>query len=115
MRRSAASPAAPISCNDLAHSLKACYRVEDAIWRQLQARHCTERSRPGDIWSELVAVRERCPDWCDIEAWDRIIGMFGSWAGTFGDLQLFWRLRRKRSDIYAKNDQEETDGRQSTL
>jgi hypothetical protein len=111
MRHITAKPAAPITCNDLAHSLKACYRVEDAIWRQLQTRHCDERSRAADIWSELILVREHCPGWCDIEAWGRMIGVFGTWAGTCGDLQLFWRLRRKRSEPNTATDREETNGR----
>lgn len=86
----------PIRRKDLTRSIVACYKVEDAMWRKLQAFDCTEYSTAADVRLALVSVRREWPSWCEREAWERIADMFASWATTFDSLQLFWRLRRKR-------------------
>ena len=83
---------------DLARSLNACLRVEDAIWRGLVAQGCTEQSHAADIHLALASVRRDCPSWCEQAAWDRIADSFANWARTFNSLQLFWILRRKRDE-----------------
>lgn len=83
---------------DLARSLNACFRIEDAIWRGLVALGCTEQSHAADIRLALASVRRDCPSWCEQEAWERIADSFANWATTFNSLQLFWILRRKRDD-----------------
>lgn len=103
MRRAAAK--GPISCNDLAHSLIACYRVEDAIWRLLQAASLSERSSAVTIQLALDEIRPACPDWCTPAAWECIADMFARWSETFNSLELFWKLRRKRTiDVKESDD-----------
>lgn len=81
---------------DLARSIQACHRIEDAIWRKLEALGCTEYTKAVDIRLALASARRECPGWCEREAWERIADMFANWATIFDSLQLFWQLRWKR-------------------
>jgi hypothetical protein len=88
----------PIQLKDLPRSLGACYRIEDAIWRQLRDDGCSERSSAVTIRLAIEDVRPRCPGWCEPKAWERIADMFVTWSEAFNSLELFWRLRRKRDE-----------------
>jgi len=86
--------AAPITLRDLSHSLKACHRVEDELWRRLELR---ERSSAAQVAAALAAYSDP-PAWCSQEAWERIAASMREWARTFGNLDLYWSLRRKRDE-----------------
>ena len=81
---------------DLAHSIIDCHRIEDAIWRELRDQGCDEQSNALQIDQALMQIS--CPPWCEQAAWDRIAESFRTWSTTFGNLVLFWQLRRKRED-----------------
>lgn len=81
---------------DLAHSIIDCHRIEDAIWRDLRDQGCDEQSNAIAIDTALDQLL--CPPWCEREAWDRIAESFRTWSTTFGNLVLFWSLRRKRDE-----------------
>jgi len=87
-------PTAPISLRDLSHSLKACHRCEDELWRQLS---CDERSSASRVCAALDSVGDP-PAWCSQEAWERIADNMREWAQVFGNLELYWQLRRKRDE-----------------
>lgn len=89
----------PIKRSDLARSLQACYRIEDAIWRELRTLGLTEHSRPADVRLAMPSVYQLCPAWCELEAWERIGESFVNWAETFGMLQMFWQLRRRQDQL----------------
>lgn len=83
---------APISCSDLVHSLKACHRVEDEIWKRLGLETSSRKA-------EVLAALDRLgspPSWCSVEAWERIAASMRSWAIVCGDMRLYWSLRWKR-------------------
>ena len=88
----------PIRRTDLTRSIVACHRIEDAMWREIAALGCDERSSAADIQQALTNIGPRCPSWCEQKAWDRIAEMFATWSTTCGSLHLFWRLRRKRDE-----------------
>lgn len=87
-------PLPPIALKDLSHSLKACHRVEDAIWARLG---CTERSSEDQVCAALDALGSP-PAWCAVEAWERIAESMRGWAAAHGGLQTYWQLRRKRDE-----------------
>jgi len=86
--------AAPISSRDLSHSLKACHRVEDELWRRLG---CDEWSSAARIHAALESVGAP-PAWCEASAWERIARSMREWTTIFGGLELYWSLRRKRDE-----------------
>ena len=81
---------------DLAHSIIDCHRIEDAIWRELRDQGCDEQSTALQIDQALEQID--CPAWCEPDAWERIAESFRTWSTTFGNLVLFWTLRRKRDE-----------------
>lgn len=81
---------------DLSHSIIDCHKIEDAIWRELTDQGCDEQSKALQI--DQALDRLHCPAWCEREAWDRIAETFRSWSTIFGNLVLFWQLRRKRDE-----------------
>jgi hypothetical protein len=82
--------------NDLIHSISSCHQIEDAIWKELTVLGCDEQSKALQIDQALEQID--CPPWCEFAAWDRIAESFRSWSTIFGNLVLFWQLRRKRGD-----------------
>lgn len=82
--------------SELHRSIKDCHRLEDAIWRELAARGCDEQSKALQIDAALMQIP--CPAWCEQAAWDRIAESYRTWSTIFGNLQLFWQLRRKRDE-----------------
>lgn len=88
----------PISERDLCHSIKACHRIEDALWRRLYQLGCTESSDAGAVAVAIAGARRECPEWCERPAWDAIVESFLRWSGVFGNLRLFVALRRKRDE-----------------
>lgn len=86
----------PIQRRDLARSLIACHRVEDAQWRKLQGLGISEESHATAVRQALTEVRQDCPAWCELDAWERIADVYERWADVFGTLKVFWRLRRKQ-------------------
>lgn len=91
-------PDRPISERDLCHSIKACHRIEDAIWRRLWRLDCTEASNSDAVAGALFVISGECPEWCDQAAWNAISDSFLRWSTIFGNLQLFAELRRKRDE-----------------
>lgn len=81
---------------DLSHSIIDCHRIEDALWSELTRLGCNEQSKALQIDQALEQIE--CPLWCEREAWDRIAESYRTWVTIFGNLQLFWQLRRKRDD-----------------
>ena len=81
---------------DLSHSIIDCHKLEDAIWCGLRDQGCDEQSNALQIDQALDQLA--CPAWCEPAAWDRIAESFRTWSTIFGNLQLFWQLRRKRDD-----------------
>jgi hypothetical protein len=81
---------------DLSHSIIDCHRIEDAQWSELTKQGCDEHSKALHIDQALMQIV--CPPWCEQEAWDRIAETFRTWSAIFGNLQLFWQLRRKRDE-----------------
>jgi len=85
---------APITLRDLSHSLKACHRCEDELWRRLDL---DERSSASHVSAALDGVGAP-PAWCSREAWERIADSMREWVVIFGNLELYWSLRRKRDE-----------------
>lgn len=81
---------------DLSHSIIDCHRIEDAIWRELTDQGCDEETKALQIDQALDQIH--CPAWCEQAAWERIAESFRTWSTTFGNLVLFWQLRRKRDE-----------------
>ena len=81
---------------DLSHSIIDCHKLEDAIWRELRDQGCDEQSNAREMEEALMWIH--CTAWCEPDAWDRIAESFRTWSTTFGNLVLFWQLRRKRDD-----------------
>jgi hypothetical protein len=80
----------------LSHSIIDCHKIEDAIWRELTEQGCDEHSKALQIDHALDQIP--CPPWCELAAWERIAQSYREWSTIFGNLQLFWQLRRKRDD-----------------
>lgn len=95
----------PITLGQLSHSLKACYRIEDAAWRRFVAMGATEQSSAAQIAARALEVRERVPAWCEQAAWVRIVESFVAWSTAHGNLSVFWALRRKK-DNYEQRPQD---------
>lgn len=85
-----------IRSKDLAHSIIDCHRIEDAIWRELRDQGCDEHSKALQIDQALDQIE--CPAWCEHTAWERIAESYRTWSTIFGNLILFWQLRRKRDE-----------------
>lgn len=88
----------PISERDLCHSIKACHRIEDALWRRLYQLDCTVESDSDAVASALFVASSECPEWCEQGAWNAISDSFLRWSTMFGNLRLFAELRRKRDE-----------------
>lgn len=83
-----------IRCADLIHSIVACHRVEDAIWQRLNLE---ANNRKAEVLAALDSLGAP-PVWCEREAWERIANSMRSWSIIFGNLELYWQLRRKRDE-----------------
>lgn len=81
---------------DLSHSIIDCHKIEDALWNDLRDQGCDEQSKALQIDQSLEQIP--CPAWCEQEAWERIAQSYREWVTIFGNLQLFWQLRRKRDE-----------------
>lgn len=88
----------PIARTDLGRSIRDCYRIESAIWQQLQQAGCTTGTDADGILLALVDVLQQRPEWCEQAAWETIADSFARWSELFGDLRLFMALRRKRDE-----------------
>jgi len=71
----------------------ACRRIEDEIIRRLRAVRIA-----NDTPSSIVihALNDECidpPDWCEAEAWDRMVDGARAWAVSNGNLGLWIGLR----------------------
>jgi hypothetical protein len=87
-----------IARRDLAHAITACYRIEDEIWRRIRLVGCTESTKATPLQAALVSECATRPEWCEQEAWDRMVQAFREWSTAFGTLQRFVTLRRKRDE-----------------
>lgn len=85
-----------ITRRDLVHSIIACHRVEDEIWRRLREADCTEQTPAARIHAALAFECADAPAWCERDAWQRMVRAFREWSGIFGTLQLYATLRQKR-------------------
>jgi hypothetical protein len=81
---------------DLSHSIIDCHRIEDALWSELTRMGCDVHAKALQVDQALMEIP--CPAWCEQEAWDRIAESYRAWSSIFGDLRLFWQLRRKRDE-----------------
>ena len=81
---------------DLRHSIIDCHTIEDALWRALTELGCNEHSKALQIDQALDQIP--CPPWCELAAWERIAEAYREWVTIFGNLVLFWQLRRKREE-----------------
>jgi len=88
----------PIALKDLGRSIRACYRIEDALWSRLRQLGCDWSTDAAGLGAVLDTVRAECPEWCQQDAWDAIALSFARWASAFGNLRLFVALRRKREE-----------------
>jgi hypothetical protein len=83
---------------NLIHSIIDCHRVEDAWWQRLQAHGIKESSSPAKVCTALALELADPPVGIEAAAWERIAESYRTWSTIFGDLQLFWQLRRKRDE-----------------
>lgn len=84
--------------SDLRGSYKDCHAVEDAWWCRLYDHGIDENSSPAKVCTALALELADPPSGIEPEAWERIAQSYREWSITFGNLQLFWQLRRKRDD-----------------
>lgn len=82
--------------DELHHRILKCHRIEDAIWYELTGLGCDEHSKALQVDEALMQIH--CPPWCELAAWERIAESFRTWSTVFGNLTLFWSLRRKRDE-----------------
>jgi hypothetical protein len=99
----AAAPIRPrkdgiIRRKDLSHSIIDCRKIEDAWWRRLYDHGIDETSSPAKVCTALALELADPPDMIEQEAWERIAQSYREWVTIFGNLQLFWQLRRKRDE-----------------
>ncbi len=87
-----------VSRRSLPRSILDCYRVEDEVWRRLRGADCSEQSDAETIRAALLSEYTNPPPWCELAAWQRICRSFRDWARTFGNLELFVDLRRRRDE-----------------
>lgn len=83
---------------DLSRSIIDCHTVEDAWWRRLQAHEIDETSSPAKVCTALALELADPPSGIEQEAWERIAQTYREWVTIFGNLHLFWQLRRKRDE-----------------
>lgn len=81
-----------ISRADLLHSIVACHRVEDEMWKRLNLE---TSSRTAEVLAALDRLGPP-PSWCSAEAWERIATSMRSWATACGNMKLYWSLRWRR-------------------
>lgn len=83
---------------DLSHSIIDCHAVEDAWRRRLYDHGIDEHSSPAKVCAALALELSDPPSGIEQEAWERIAQSYREWVTIFGNLQLFWQLRRKRDE-----------------
>lgn len=87
-----------IKRSDLTRSRAACHRVENEIWQRLTQVGCTDQTNAARLLSAMAATCETPPEWCTVAAWERMLRSIAEWVRTFGTMELFWELRRKRDE-----------------
>jgi hypothetical protein len=84
--------------SDLRDSYRDSHAVEDAWWRRLYDHGIDEHSSPAKVCTALALELGAPPSGIEQEAWERIAQSYREWVTIFGNLQLFWQLRRKRDE-----------------
>jgi hypothetical protein len=84
--------------SDLRDSYRDCHVVEDAWWRRLDDHGITEDSSAAKVCAALALELADPPSGIEQDAWERIAQSYREWSTIFGNLQLFWQLRRKRDE-----------------
>lgn len=83
---------------DLNRSIIDCHTIEDAWWRRLYNHGIDENSSLAKVSTALALELADPPSNIEQEAWERIAESYRTWVTIFGNLQLFWQLRRKRDE-----------------